>query len=199
MKYPKALSDLMESLQMLPGVGQKSAERLAFYIATKAPREKVEKLSSDLIQVIDKITECSICHMITDGDVCEVCKDEERTNKIMVVENSKDAIAIEKTEQYHGKYHVLNGVISPLEGVSPNDLYLDELQQRIENENIEEVIVATNATMEGEVTARYINNLLKNKNIKITRIGYGLPAGADIEYADQITLIRALEGRTKIE
>lgn len=199
MKYPKALSDLMESFQMLPGVGRKSAERLAFYIVTKASKEKVESFSKNLTTAITNIKQCSVCGMISDQDLCDVCNDETRNPTILVVESSKDAIAIEKTEQYHGKYHILNGTIAPLDGVSPDDLNIDSLTKRIDKEQIKEVILATSATMEGEVTALYISNLLKEKNISVTRIGYGLPAGADIEYADQITLIKALEGRKNLE
>ena len=197
MIYPKALEDLIESFQMLPGVGPKSAERLALFIITKAKTENVEAFSDNLIKAIKTIGECSTCGMITDSEKCKICEDESREKVLMVVENTKDAIAIERTKKFNGKYHVLRGLISPLNGVSPSSLNIDKLLNRIEEEKIEEVILATSATMNGEVTALYISNLLNDK-VKTTRIGYGLPVGADIEYADEITLIKALEGRRKI-
>ena len=195
MKYPKALEDLIESFQMLPGIGPKSAERLAFYIITKASKEKVESFSNNLKSAIAEVRECSKCGMITDKDVCDICTDESREKVLVVVENTKDAIVLEKTSKLNYKYHVIKGVISPLNGVTPDVLNIDTLEKRVFEEQIEEVIIATSATLEGEVTALYLSNLLGGKGVKVSRIGYGLPAGADIEYADEVTLIKALESR----
>lgn len=195
MKYPKALEDLIESFQMLPGIGPKSAERLAFYIITKASKEKVESFSNNLKSAIAEVRECSKCGMITDKDVCDICTDESREKVLVVVENTKDAIVLEKTSKLNYKYHVIKGVISPLNGVTPDVLNIDTLEKRVFEEQIEEVIIATSATLEGEVTALYLSNLLSGKGVKVSRIGYGLPAGADIEYADEVTLIKALESR----
>ena len=195
MKYPKALEDLIESFQMLPGIGPKSAERLAFYIITKASKEKVESFSNNLKSAIAEVRECSKCGMITDKDVCDICTDESREKVLVVVENTKDAIVLEKTSKLNYKYHVIKGVISPLDGVTPDVLNIDTLEKRVFEEQIEEVIIATSATLEGEVTALYLSNLLSGKGVKVSRIGYGLPAGADIEYADEVTLIKALESR----
>lgn len=195
MRYPKALEDLIDSFQMLPGVGPKTAERLAFYIITKASKEKVENFSKNLKKSILELKECEKCGMITDKKVCDLCLDDSREKVLVVVETTKDAITLEKTCKLNYKYHVIKGVISPLNGVTPEDLNIDNLVKRVSEEQIEEVILATSATIEGEVTAMYLSNLLSGKGIKVSRIGYGLPAGADIEYADEITLIKALESR----
>ena len=198
MKYPNSLQALIDSFQRYPGVGPKTAERLAFFTVMKMSKEEVKKLSSNLIEVIEKIRPCKNCGNLTDIDICNICSDQTRDNIIMVVEGTKDLMVLEKTNQYNGKYFVLNGVISPLNGIGPDDLDFDKLLKRIEDEKIYEIIVATNATVEGEMTAIYINNILKDKKINIYRIGYGLPAGADIEYADEITLMKALEGKKKM-
>lgn len=198
MKYPNSLQALIDSFQRYPGVGPKTAERLAFFTVMKMSKEEVKKLSSNLIEVIEKIRPCKNCGNLTDIDICNICSDQTRDNIIMVVEGTKDLMVLEKTNQYNGKYFVLNGVISPLNGIGPDDLDFDKLLKRIDDEKIYEIIVATNATVEGEMTALYINNILKDKKINIYRIGYGLPAGADIEYADEITLMKALEGKKKM-
>lgn len=195
MKYPKALEELIESFKMLPGIGPKTAERLAFHIITKTPKEKVEVFSESLKKAVSEVRECKKCGMITDKDVCDICTDESREKVLVIVENTKDAIVLEKTIKSNYKYHVLKGAISPLNGVTPDVLNIDSLLLRVGEEQIEEVILATSATVEGEVTALYLSNLLSGKGVKISRIGYGLPAGADIEYADEITLIKALESR----
>lgn len=195
MKYPKALEALIESFQMLPGIGPKTAERLAFYIITKASKDKVELFSKNLVDAISQVKECKCCGIITDKDVCDICTDHTRANILVIVESSKDAITLEKTSKLNYKYHVLKGLVSPLNGVTPDKLNIDSLIKRIGEEQIEEVILATSATVEGEVTALYLSNLLAGNGVKISRIGYGLPAGADIEYADEITLIKALESR----
>ena len=198
MKYPNALQKLIESFQMYPGIGPKTAERLAFFTFIKIKDEDIVHFSQNLLKLKSEIKFCSICGALTDREKCEVCLDETRDERIIVVESSKDVIVFEKTKQYQGKYHVLNGLVSPLNGVSPDEINLKSLLKRVKDENIKEIIVATSATIEGEMTALYINKMLENQEIKVTRIGYGLPAGGDIEYADEITLIKALEGRREM-
>lgn len=198
MKYYKSLEDLIECFQMFPGIGPKTAERLAFFTIQKMSKEKVENFSQVLIEVLKDTKECKKCGCLTDMDECEVCSDEARDKTILVVGSTKDIITIEKTHQYHGYYHALNGLISPLGGVGPEDINMEKLFDRVKKEHINEVIVATSANIEGEMTALYIKNVLEKEGIKVTRIGYGLPAGGDIEYADEITLIKALEGRKEM-
>lgn len=198
MKYPKSLQDLIDSFQKYPGIGPKTAERLAFFTVMKMNAEEVKKFSLSLNEVVEKIKPCKSCGNLTDAEICNICLDETRDNILMVVEGTKELMVLEKTNQYNGKYFVLNGVISPLNGIGPDELDFDKLIKKIDEEKIREIIIATNATVEGEMTALYIKNIVKNKDINIYRIGYGLPAGADIEYADEITLIKALEGKKKM-
>ncbi|MDD4482531.1 MAG: recombination mediator RecR [Bacilli bacterium] len=195
MKYPKSLQDLIDGFQKYPGIGPKTAERLAFFTVMKMNAEEVKKFSLSLNEVVEKIKPCKSCGNLTDAEICNICLDETRDNILMVVEGTKELMVLEKTNQYNGKYFVLNGVISPLNGIGPDELDFDKLIKKIDEEKIREIIIATNATVEGEMTALYIKNIVKNKDINIYRIGYGLPAGADIEYADEITLIKALEGK----
>lgn len=199
MKYPEALQKLIDSFQMYPGIGPKTAERLAFHTFLKLKNEDVVAFGKNLMNLKSQLKFCSVCGIITDQDVCEICLDEHRDHKIIVVESSKDVIALEKTGQYEGKYHVLNGLISPLGGVSPDDINFRSLLSRLKDGKTDEVIIATSATIEGEMTALYIKNTLSSSGIRISRIGYGIPAGGDIEYADEITLIRALEGRREMQ
>lgn len=198
MKYPHSLSMLIESFQMFPGVGPKTAERMALYAVLNLKNEDVQKFAQELIDSKIQVGFCEKCGLLTDMQFCEVCLDSTRQKKIIVVENTKDAIAIEKTNKYHGRYHILNGLISPLDGIGPQDINIDKLIKRIQDEFIEEIIIATSATIEGETTALYISKLLEKSSVLVTRIGYGLPAGGDIEYADEITLTRSLEGRRKM-
>ena len=198
MKYPKSLQDLIDSFAMYPGIGPKTAERLAFFTIQKMKKEHVDLFSKNLINAVETIKKCSICGNFTDNDICDICKDNSRNNTLIIVESSKDVIVFERINQYNGKYHVLNGLISPLNGIGPDEIGINSLFNRIKNEDIREVIVATSSTIDGEMTAMYITNCLKDSNVDVYRIGYGLPAGADIEYADDITLIRALEGKRKI-
>ena len=198
MKYYKSLEDLIECFQMFPGIGPKTAERLALFSVQKLQKEKVENFSEVLLNVLKDTKKCSVCGCLTDKDVCEVCSDRDREKTLLVVGSTKDIITFEKTGQYHGYYHALGGLISPLNGVSPQDINIDKLFERVKKENIKEVIVATSANIEGEMTALYIKNVLEKDGIKATRIGYGLPAGGDIEYADEITLIKALESRKEM-
>ncbi|PHV70046.1 recombination protein RecR [Sporanaerobium hydrogeniformans] len=189
---------LIEELSRLPGIGSKSAQRLAFHIIS-LPLEKVEKLASTLIEAKRTITYCAKCCTITDDEFCPICKDPKRANRqIMVVEDPRDMAAYEKTREYKGLYHILHGAISPMMGVGPSDIKIKELLERIGKEEVDEVIIATNPNIEGEATAMYISKLLKPLGIKTTRIAHGVPVGGDLEYVDEITLSRALEGRREM-
>lgn len=195
MKYPKKFKDLIESFETLPGVGPKTAERLAFFVISKNNYESSKNMSKAIIDAIDMIKECDVCGMITDHDLCEICEDETRENKLMVVENSKDVIAFEKTKAFKGKYHVLNGVISPTNGIGPEDINVEKLLIRVQKERFDEIIIATSSNIDGELTAMYLNKVISNLGFNTYRIGYGLPASTDLEYVDEITLIRSLESK----
>ena len=196
--YPKAIERLVTELGKLPGIGEKTAQRLAFHLID-APAEEIEGLSNALLNVKDKIKLCPECFSITDGDRCDVCADPSRNRKVIcVVQSTKDIFAIEKTREYNGLYHVLHGVISPLEGSGPQDIKAKELLLSIGENDIEEVIMATNPTPEGEATAMYLGNLISPLGVKVTRLAKGIPIGADVEYIDEITLIKAFEGRNTI-
>ena len=198
MKYPESLQNLIDSFMLLPGVGPKTAERLAYYVLLNLKEDQVTKFSENILKAYSSIRKCPICGNLTEKEICDICADETRDHTIMVVESSKDINAFEKTKQYNGRYHVLNGLISPMNGVSPDDINLNSLFDRIKNEDISKVIIATSATISGEMTAMYIKNMLMENNIDVYRIGYGLPAGGDIEYADDVTLLKSLEGIKKI-
>ena len=157
--------------------------------------ESSKKLSESIFEAIESIKECSSCGMITDENICDICEDETRENKLMIVENSKDVIAFEKTQAYKGKYHVLNGVISPTNGIGSDDLHIEKLLARIKKESFSEIIIATSSNIDGELTALYLNKVISNLGINVYRIGYGLPASTDLEYVDEITLIRSLESK----
>lgn len=195
--YSGYIGKLIEELEKLPGIGNKSAERLAFHIIG-LPKERVDKLSTALLEAKEHIRYCSKCCTLTDRDICSVCADEERDKKtIMVVENSRDLAAYEKTGKYKGVYHVLHGAISPMLGIGPADIRLKELLVRLQDD-ADEVIIATNSSLEGEATAMYIGKLVKPTGIKVTRIASGVPVGGDLEYIDEVTLLRALDGRTEL-
>lgn len=194
--YSKQISQLIEQLSMLPGVGAKTAQRLAFHVLNM-PLEDVDKLSKALIEARSNVRYCKECFTLTDQEVCPICANPKRNHKvIMVVEDSRDLAAYEKTGEYKGVYHVLQGAISPLQGIGPNDIRLVELMQRLQRVDVEEVILATNSSLEGEATAMYISKLIKPTEIKVSRIASGVPVGGDLEYIDEVTLLRALEGRT---
>ena len=197
--YGDKMVALIEELSRLPGIGSKSAQRLAFHIIN-LPLEKVEKLAETLVSAKKNINYCEKCCTITDDKLCPICKDETRANshQIMVVEDPRDMAAYEKTKEYKGLYHILHGAISPMMGVGPSDIKIKELLERIQKEEVEEVIIATNPNIEGEATAMYISKLLKPLGIKTTRIAHGVPVGGDLEYVDEITLSRALEGRREL-
>ena len=189
---------MIEELSSLPGIGAKSAQRLAFHILNM-PLEQVESLSGAILHAKKHVKYCKCCYTLTDEDVCPICRDAARTHKIiMVVENPRDLVAYEKTGKFEGVYHVLHGAISPMLGIGPGDIRLKELMVRLQNEDVEEVIIATNSSLEGETTAMYISKLIKPTGIKVTRIASGVPVGGDLENIDEVTLLRALEGRTEL-
>lgn len=195
--YSSHIKGLIEQLSALPGIGVKTAQRLAFHILSM-PDERAKALADAIINAKQNVHECEICHTLTDAQVCPICRDEKRDPKtIMVVENSRDLAAYEKTGRYTGVYHVLQGAISPLLGIGPADIRLKELIKRLEGD-VDEVIIATNSSLEGETTAMYISKLIKPTGIKVTRIASGVPVGGDLEYIDEVTLLRALEGRTEL-
>lgn len=195
--YSNQISKLIEELSRLPGIGAKSAQRLAFHIINM-PKDQVERLSATILDAKNNVRYCKQCFTLTDKELCPICASEKRNKKvIMVVENPRDLAAYEKTGKYDGVYHVLHGAISPLLGIGPADIKLKELTQRLQGE-VEEVIIATNSSLEGETTAMYISKLIKPTGIKVTRIASGVPVGGDLEYIDEVTLLRALEGRVQL-
>ncbi len=195
--YSSQISRLIAELADLPGIGAKTAQRLAFHILNM-PEEKAKGLSDAIMDAKHNVRYCKQCFTLTDEDVCPICKDAARDHKtIMVVENTRDQAAYEKTQKYEGVYHVLHGAISPMLGIGPNDIKLKELIKRLE-QDVDEVIIATNSSLEGETTAMYISKLIKPTGIKVTRIASGVPVGGDLEYIDEVTLFRALEGRTEL-
>lgn len=195
MKKVLPLNRLIEQFSRMPGIGHKSAQRLAFHVLSMTD-EEIKDLTESIIEAHEKIHHCSVCCDLTDQDVCKICSDENRDKgTVCVVENSKDVIAFERTREYKGVYHVLHGVISPLNGVGPEDIAIKELVSRMSDTDIKEVIMATNPTAEGEATAIFISRLLKPLGIKVSRLAYGIPVGADLEYADEFTLLKAIEGR----
>ena len=195
--YSRQISKLIQELSALPGIGTKSAQRLAFHILNM-PKEQVEELSSAILDAKQNVRYCKECFTLTDEEICPICSDSSRNHKvIMVVENTRDLAAYEKTGKYEGVYHVLHGAISPMLGVGPGDIKLKELMERLQGD-VEEVIIATNSSLEGETTAMYISKLIKPTGIKVTRIASGVPVGGDLEYIDEVTLLRALEGRVEL-
>ncbi|MBP5550424.1 MAG: recombination protein RecR [Bacilli bacterium] len=198
MKYPDSLDKLIKSFSKYPGIGPKTAERLAFYTITKMNKDDCIDFADNLKEAINNIKECEICGLITDKDICNICSDDSRTNELMIVEGSRDVIAFEQVGSFKGKYHVLGGVISPLNGIGPDDLNINKLINRIKAENITDVIIALSANIPSETTALYLKSILEDMNVNVYRIGYGLPVGANIEYLDEITLAKALEGKKKM-
>lgn len=199
MLYPTPIAKLIESFTKLPGIGIKTATRLAFYTIGMSD-EDVNDFAKNLLAAKRELTYCSVCGNLTDEDPCSICTDDSRDNStILVVEDSKDVSVMEKIQEYHGLYHVLHGLISPMNGIGPDDINLKSLLTRLrDNSDITEVIIATNATADGEATAMYISRVLKPAGIKVTRLARGLAVGSDIEYADEVTLLRAIENRTEL-
>jgi len=197
-KFAEPMARLIDELKKLPGVGGKSAQRLAFHILRSSP-EDAEALASAIRNLKEKLHLCSICNNITDVDPCSYCSSSTRNQRLVcVVEEPTNIAAIEKTRSYNGVYHVLHGAISPLHGVGPEQLRIPSLVKRVDNDTLDEIIIATNPTLEGEATAVYLTNLIKRPSIKITRIATGIPAGSDIEYADEVTMLKAIEGRREL-
>ena len=196
--YSGHINKLIEQLSRLPGVGAKSAQRLAFHIINM-PKEDVQSIADAMVSAKENVHYCKECSTLTDDELCPICKDPKRNHKqIMVVEHTRDMAAYEKTGKYNGVYHVLHGAISPMLGIGPDDIKLKELLQRLTREEIEEVIIATNSSVEGETTAMYLSKLIKPTGIKVSRIASGVPVGGDLEYIDEVTLLRALDGRTEL-
>lgn len=197
-RYTESVAKLIDELVKLPGIGEKTAQRLTFFLL-KMPVEDVRRLAKALIDLKEKIGYCSECGNLTEKELCNICSDPRRDRKVIcVVEEPNDLLAIEKTGGYTGVYHVLMGSLSPLEGVGPDDIQIKSLLNRIQRESRNEIILATNPNVEGEATAMYLSRLLKPLGIKITRIAHGIPVGGDLEYADEVTMARALEGRREI-
>ena len=195
--YSGHINKLIEELSSLPGIGEKSASRLAFHLINM-PKAKVERLANTIISAKENVQYCKECYTLTDKEMCPICANEKRDHStIMVLENTRDLAAYEKTGKYEGIYHVLHGAISPMIGVGPNDIKLKELLQRLKGE-VKEVIIATNSSLEGETTAMYISKLIKPTGVKVSRIASGVPVGGDLEYIDEVTLLRALEGRIEL-
>lgn len=199
MKYPDSIEQLIENLRKYPGVGKKTAERYALYTVNRLSDDAIDEIIEAYQKIKTDIFECPVCGNLTDTDPCYICKDDSRDKSTMiVVEEAKDVIVMEKTNRYHGLYHVLNGAISPSNGIGPDNINIKSLLERLKDETIKEVILATNLNNEGETTARYISRLLEETDILVTRIAHGIPAGGNIEYADEITIFKALEGRRKL-
>ncbi|MGN1204744.1 MAG: recombination mediator RecR [Lachnospiraceae bacterium] len=195
--YSGYINKLIEELAALPGIGSKSAQRLAFHLINM-PKDKVNRLAHTIMDAKENVKYCKECFTLTDNETCPICANKNRNHaQIMVVENSRDLAAYEKTGKYEGVYHVLHGAISPMLGIGPGDIKLKELISRLEG-NVEEVIIATNSSLEGETTAMYISKLIKPTGIRVTRIASGVPVGGDLEYIDEVTLLRALEGRVEM-
>lgn len=199
MILPQSLEDLINEFAKLPGVGRKTAERFAMHIINNFSVENTENFSKAIIDVKEKIHNCSNCGLITDQELCTICSNKNRNESLlMIVETSKDVFSIEKSNEYKGYYHVLNGVISPMDGKGPEDINLATLWPKIANNKVKEVIIATSSTQEGETTALYISRVLKDVDVLVSRIGYGVPVGLNLEYADDLTLSKAIENRRKI-
>ena len=195
--YSGHINKLIEELSSLPGIGEKSASRLAFHLINM-PKAKVERLANTILSAKEHVQYCKECYTLTDREMCPICANTKRDHStIMVLENTRDLAAYEKTGKYEGVYHVLHGAISPMIGVGPNDIKLKELLQRLQGD-VKEVIIATNSSLEGETTAMYISKLIKPTGVKVTRIASGVPVGGDLEYIDEVTLLRALEGRIEL-
>ena len=197
-EFAEPLARLIDELKRLPGIGQKSAQRIAFHLQ-RQPREEAERLATALLEVKDKIRLCSVCNNLTEVDPCEFCSDSRRASDVLcVVESPYNVVAIEKTREFNGLYHVLHGALSPLQGIGPEQLKIKSLLERLKGGKIKELIVATNPNVEGEATAIYLSKLIKPLGVKVTRIAMGIPVGSELEFADEVTVLKALEGRREI-
>lgn len=199
MYYPEPIAKLIESFSRLPGIGSRTASRLTFHVL-KMDEDDVIDFAKALVNVKRNLHYCSICCNITDVDPCRICQDKTRDrSQICVIQDAKDLVAMERTKEYRGYYHVLHGAISPMDGIGPDDIHVAELLKRLSDESIQEVILATNPNVEGEATAMYLSRLIKPIGLKVTRIAHGLPVGGDMDYADEMTLTKALEGRREVD
>lgn len=197
-QYALPIANLIDQLSKLPGIGRKTAQRLAFFILDMENSE-AEKLANSIIQAKEDIKLCSVCCNLTDVDPCNICSDNSRDKSLIcVLENAKDVIAMERSKEYKGEYHVLHGVISPMDNIGPNDIKIKELLQRLSSDDVKEIILATNPTVEGEATALYIAKVIKPLGVKVSRIAHGIPVGADLEYFDEVTLSKAMENRREL-
>lgn len=198
MEYPGPVAKLVNELNKLPGVGPKTAQRLSFFILNQPP-EEAEKLARTIVEARRSVSYCSVCSSLTDTDPCAICRNSARDQSVVcVVEDPRDVISIERSREFRGVYHVLRGAISPMDGIGPDDLTIKELIARLKDKNIKEVVLATNSSVEGEATAMYIARLIQPIGIRVTRIAHGIPVGGDLEYADEVTLARAFEGRREM-
>ena len=196
--YAEPLARLIDELKRLPGIGQKSAQRIAFHLE-RAPREDAERLAAAILDAKDKIRLCSVCNNLTELDPCEYCTDPRRDGEVIcVVETPYNVVGVEKTREFHGQYHVLHGVLSPLQGIGPDQLKLKNLLERLKSGKVKEIIVATSPTVEGEATAVYLSKLIKPLGVKVTRIAMGVPVGSELEFADEVTMLKAIEGRREM-
>ncbi len=196
--YSSSIAKLIEEFTKLPGIGRKTAQRLAFYVISM-PNNDAHSLAEAIVNAKESVKYCNVCSNLTDQETCNICSDKRRDPSVIcVVEDPRDVVAMEKTKEFKGYYHVLHGSISPLEGVGPEDIKIKELLSRLTNQPVEEIIIATNPNIEGEATAMYLSKLLKPMGIKVSRIAHGIPVGGDLEYADEVTLAKALEGRREI-
>jgi recombination protein RecR len=196
--YAEPLARLIDALKRLPGIGQKSAQRIAFHLQ-RLPRDEAERLSSAILEVKDKIRTCSLCNNLTDRDPCEYCSDPTRASDVIcVVESPYNVIAVERTREFHGLYHVLDGALSPLQGIGPDQLKIKSLLERLKGGRVKELIIATNPNVEGEATAIYLSKLIKPLGVKVTRIAMGIPVGSELDFADEVTMLKAIEGRREI-
>lgn len=196
--FAEPLARLIDELKRLPGIGQKSAQRLAFHLQ-RAPREEAARLAESILEVKDKIKLCSVCNNLTEIDPCEYCSDSARSPEVIcIVESPYNVISIEKTREFHGQYHVLHGALSPLQGIGPDQLRIKSLLDRLKDGKVKELIVATNPNVEGEATAIYLSKLIKPLGIKVTRIAMGVPVGSELEFADEVTVLKSIEGRREI-
>ena len=200
MKDVSFLDELVKHFEKLPGVGKKTALRYAYYVVEKMSLENVNDFAKDLITIKENVKKCNVCGMLTDKTTCDICSDNYRDkSKIIVVKDTKDVFALEKIKQYNGLYHVLNGLISPLDGIGPESINLDSLECRCKDNSVKEVILATPFTPNGETTALFLERILNREGLIISRIGFGLPAGGDIEYTDELTLLRSLQNRQTLK
>ncbi len=197
-QYAAPIANLIEQLSKLPGIGRKTAQRLAFFILEMDPLE-AERLSTSIMEAQEKIKFCSICQNLTDEDPCYICRNEKRDKSVIcVLEGAKDILSMERSREYKGQYHILHGLISPMDNVGPDDIKIKELLNRLASDEVKEIIVATNPTVEGEATALYLSRIIKPLGIKVTRIGHGIPVGGDLEYFDEVTISKAMENRREI-